>query len=147
MRKSYVRDLWDWRKEVNRLQKVSSETEKTSKACTGHGEGLASTGSWDCGCAWGALDGGGTDGSTVGRGWCSSWCRGGGVGVNWSSWSGGWGNNSRGSIDWLADGTWAVGDDNGGALSQGVGVSNAVEGDGRAGRADGGIDINDLSHV
>ena len=74
---------------MSRLQEVSSETEKTSKAGTGHGEGLAGTGSWDGRRAWGALGRGGADGA-LGGGWCNSWCRGGGVGVNWSSWGSGW---------------------------------------------------------
>jgi len=30
---------------------------------------------------------------------------------------------------------------------QGVGVGNAVEGEGRAGRADGGVDVDDLGDV
>jgi len=53
MRKSFVRDLLDRRKDVNRLQEVSSETEETSKAGTGHGKSLVGTGSWDGGCGGG----------------------------------------------------------------------------------------------
>jgi hypothetical protein len=68
---------------VNRLQEVSSETEETSEAGTGHGEGLVGTGSWDHGWA-GHWDNSGTNGST----WCGGWCYwswGGGVGVDWSN--------------------------------------------------------------
>jgi len=137
----------DWRKEINRLQEVSSETEKTSKTGTGQSEGLAGTGSWDGGRAWGALDRGGANGSGLARGWCNSWCRGGGVGVNWNSWGGGCSRDSRSSVNWLADSTWAVGDGDGGALSQRVGVGVAVEGDGRAGRADRSVGVDDLSYV
>jgi hypothetical protein len=87
-RKSYVRDLLDWRKDVNRLQEVSSETEETSKAGTGHGEGLVGTGSWDGG--WGGRwDNGGANGSTWGGGWDWDRSRGGGVGVDWS-WGTSW---------------------------------------------------------
>lgn len=38
-------------------------------------------------------------------------------------------------------------DRRGAYLGQGVSVGNAVEGDGRAGRADGGVDIDDLGGV
>lgn len=38
--KSYVRDCWICERKLNRLQDVSSETEKTSKAGTGEGHGL-----------------------------------------------------------------------------------------------------------
>lgn len=73
MRKSYVRDLLNWRKGVNRLQEVSSETEETSKAGTGHGESLVGAGSWDdgCGCGW---DVGGANNATWCGGWDLSWC-------------------------------------------------------------------------
>jgi hypothetical protein len=90
-RKSYVRDLLDWRKDVNRLQEVSSETEETSKAGTGHGESLVGTGSWDRGrWRWG-WNIGGSDGSTWGGGWDSRWCWGGSVG-GWVHWC--WGRDT-----------------------------------------------------
>ena len=87
--KSCVRDLLDWRKDVDRLQEVSDETEKTSKADTGRGEGLSGTRCWDHGGRW--LHGG-ADGSSGGRGcdWSGGWDSGGGcVAVDWG---GGWDN-------------------------------------------------------
>lgn len=108
MRKSYVRDLLDWRKDVNRLQKVSGETEETSKAGTGHGESLVGTGSWDdAGWGWGSGSwGSGTNSSSGGRGWCS-W--GGAVGVDWG----------RASRDGGLDTNGTAGDNNGGAGDNG----------------------------
>jgi len=144
MRKSYVREGLDWRKGVNRLQEVSSETEETSKAGTGHGESLVGTGSWDRGrWRWG-WNIGGSDGSTWGGGWDSRWCWGGSVG-GWVHWC--WGRDYGGGVDGLADGARAVGDNDGRGLGQGVGVGVASNGDDTTGRADGGVDINDLSGV
>ena len=87
--KSCVRDLLDWRKDVDRLQEVSDETEKTSKADTGRGEGLSGTRCWDHAGRW--LNGS-ADGSSGGRGcdWSGGWDSGGGcVAVDWG---GGWDN-------------------------------------------------------
>jgi len=116
MRKSYVRDLLDWRKDANRLQKVSSETEETSEAGTGHGESLVGTGSWNDGWGWGSRgsDRGGTDGSAWGRGW-DDWCWSGSVGVDWCAWGIGWDNWATWGRDswgtWCRDSwdTWGTG--------------------------------------
>jgi len=130
---------WIGEKDVNRLQEVSSETEETNEAAR-HGESLVGAGCWD---NWG----GGWDwdvgGSSSLGGW-HSWCRGGAV-SGWVHW--GWGGDRGGSVNWLADGAWAVGDGDGGALSQGVGVGAASIGDGCASGADSGVDINDLGGV
>lgn len=85
----------DWRKVVNYLQKVGSESEKTSEGSTRHGESLVGTGSDDG--AWG-----GRSGSRGGGGWENNWgggtSGGGGSGVG-VDWGGGWDNNGAGGWD------------------------------------------------
>jgi len=145
MRKSYVRDYRICERKLNRLQDVSSETEETSKACTGESEGLVAT--WGGDGGWGsggrALGGAGADGALGGGngGW-DSW--GGAVGVNGGSWDAGWGNWGCGG-HWLGDSARAVGHGDGLAGSGSVG--DAVEAEGGWGRADGGVGSVDLSGV
>jgi len=84
---------------------------------------------WSDGANWG-----------VGNDWLNgswgSWDGNGGVDVGWSRWL---------DLNWLGDSAWAVGDGEGGGLSDGVG--NIVEGQGGGLWAVGGVGGKDLSNV
>lgn len=56
MKKPYVRDCWIGERKLSRLQKVSSETEETSKGSTGESHDLLGTGGGDG--RWGGSRGG-----------------------------------------------------------------------------------------
>lgn len=119
---------------THRLQDVSSETKKASKASGGANNGAVGTGAerW-LGDGWGSR-----------ANWSNWGGWNGGVGVGWDRgrWAGGaldnWGNR-----DWLGDGARAVGDGQGGGLSDSVGL--VVEGQGGGLWAEGGVVGVDLS--
>lgn len=140
------------RKETHRLQNVSSEAEKTGKAgggASGGAVGGTGEGSW-LGGHWG--DGADSDGGWDNGGWDAggwdNWDNGSWGG--WDSWDGGvdvdWGRWLN--DNWLGDGAWAVGDGQGGGLSDGVG--NAVEAQGGglwAVGGEGSVDLSDPGDV
>jgi len=145
MRKSCVRDCRIGEGKLNCLQKVSSETEETSKAGTGHGESLVGTGSSDGGWggSWATWGDGGTDGTLGGGSWgwgTSDWDS--GIGVHWGA---GWDGNYSGGGHWLDDGARAVGDGQGGGGAGSVG--DAIEGQLGGSWAHGGVCGVDLSGV
>jgi len=123
----------NWRKDVSCLQDVSSEAEETSEGSTGESHGLVA----GVGLNWGG-------------GWLAGWDSGGsdlsGDGGIWVDWNVGWWwcNYARGG-NWLDNGAWAVGDGQGGGLSDSVGLL-AVDHSGWV-WAVGGVRSDDLSGV
>jgi hypothetical protein len=121
---------------THRLQNVSSETKEASKTSGGADNGTVGTGAegW-LGDSWG------------GRADWSNWGdRDGVVGVCWNRRLGaGLADHNWGNLDWLGDSARAVGDCQGGGLSDGVGL--VIEGQGSGLWAVGGVGGVDLSNI
>lgn len=123
-------------KRTHRLQDVSSKTKEASKTSGGADNGTVSTSAerW-LGDSWA--------GSADWNNWVG---RGSVVGVCWSrSLGAGLADHNWGNLDWLCDSARAVGDGQGGGLSDCVGL--VVEGHGSGLRAVGGVGGVNLSDI